>query len=158
MASTRPRGDAGASGTSHMRDVKLADAAAVSRLLEALGYPCDEIDAERRIRRVNASPRQSLIVAELQNQVVGMVSLDFMFYLPLGRETCRITALVVDERWRKMQVGRELLRFAEGLARREGSVRIELTTAAQRTDAHRFYAASGYIQSSLRFVKNLGEG
>jgi GNAT superfamily N-acetyltransferase len=141
-----------------MRDAKLHDAAAVQRLLEALGYPCDEPDAERRIRRVNASPRQSLIVAEMKEQVIGMISLDFMFYLPLGRETCRITALVVDERFRKQQIGRELLRFAEGIARREGALRIELTTAAQRTDAHRFYAASGYSQSSLRFVKNLSEG
>ncbi len=141
-----------------MRDAKLHDAASVQRLLEALGYPCDEPDAERRIRRVNASPRQSLIVAEMKEQVIGMISLDFMFYLPLGRETCRITALVVDEGFRKQQIGRELLRFAESLARREGALRIELTTAAQRTDAHRFYTASGYAQSSLRFVKNLSEG
>lgn len=140
-----------------MRDAKLHDAKAVQRLLESLGYPCDEADAERRIRRVNASPRQSLIVAEQKEHVIGMISLDFMFYLPLGRETCRITALVVDESFRKQQVGRDLLRFAEGIARREGAVRIELTTAAQRTDAHRFYAASGYSQSSLRFVKNLCE-
>lgn len=141
-----------------MRDAKLHDAAAVQRLLEALGYPCDLADAERRIRRVNASPRQSLIVAERKEQVIGLISLDFMFYLPLGRETCRITALVVDEGFRKQNIGREMLRFAEGIARREGALRIELTTAAQRTDAHRFYAASGYSQSSLRFVKNLSEG
>jgi GNAT superfamily N-acetyltransferase len=141
-----------------MRDAKLHDAAAVQRLLEALGYPCDAADAERRIRRVNASPRQSLIVAELKEQVIGLISLDFMFYLPLGRETCRITALVVDEGFRKQQIGREMLRFAEGIARREGALRIELTTAAQRTDAHRFYTSSGYAQSSLRFVKNLSEG
>lgn len=157
MASAAPPGNASIDGRALMRDVKLRDAAAVCRLLEALGYPCDEEDAERRIRRVNASPRQSLIVAELRDQVIGMISLDFMFYLPLGRETCRITALVVDEHHRKRQVGRDLLRFAETLARREGATRIELTTAAQRTDAHRFYAASGYAQSSLRFVKNLSE-
>jgi GNAT superfamily N-acetyltransferase len=148
---------AGKSAALRIRDAKLHDASAVRRLLEALGYPCDEADAERRIRRVNASPRQSLIVAEMREQVIGMISLDFMFYLPLGRETCRITALVVDERFRKQQVGRDLLKFAEGIARREGALRIELTTAAQRTDAHRFYAASGYAQSSLRFVKNLSE-
>jgi GNAT superfamily N-acetyltransferase len=157
VGSKEPLRDAAKPGSLRIRDAKLHDASAVRRLLEALGYPCDEADAERRIRRVNASPRQSLIVAELKEQVVGMISLDFMFYLPLGRETCRITALVVDERFRKQQVGRDLLRFAESIARREGALRIELTTAAQRVDAHRFYTASGYTQSSLRFVKNLTE-
>ncbi|MDZ4811229.1 MAG: GNAT family N-acetyltransferase [Pseudomonadota bacterium] len=157
MGSSVPVTPGGKTTSWRMRDAKLHDAIAVQRLLESLGYPCDEADAERRIRRVNASPRQSLIVAEQKEQVIGMISLDFMFYLPLGRETCRITALVVDENFRKQQVGRDLLRFAEGIARREGAIRIELTTAAQRTDAHRFYAASGYSQSSLRFVKNLCE-
>lgn len=158
MGSSQPVSSSGKPTSLRIRDAKLHDAGAVRRLLEALGYPCDEADAERRIRRVNASPRQSLIVAELKEQVIGLISLDFMFYLPLGRETCRITALVVDEHFRQQQVGRDLLRFAEGIARREGAMRIELTTAAQRTDAHRFYTASGYVQSSLRFVKNLGEG
>lgn len=157
MGSSEPVSAGGKSVGLRMRDAKLRDAPTVRRLLEALGYPCDDADAERRVRRVNASPRQSLIVAELGDQVIGMISLDFMFYLPLGRETCRITALVVDERFRKQQFGRELLRFAEGLARREGAHRIELTTAAQRTEAHRFYTNSGYAQSSLRFVKNLSE-
>ena len=140
-----------------IRDVKLRDAAAVSRLIEGLGYPCDVAEAERRIRRVNASPRQSLVVAELHDHVCALLSLDFMFYLPLGRESCRITALVVDEAHQKHGVGRELLRFAECAARREGSARIELTTAESRTQAHEFYRRCGFEQASLRFVKRLGD-
>lgn len=142
-------------GGLRFRDAKLHDAAAVSRLIEALGYPCDVPEAERRIRRVNASPRQALVVAEWKDAVCGLISLDFMFYLPLGRETCRITALVVDERFRKHGVGRELLRYAETASRRENAARLELTTAASRTDAHTFYRRCGFEQSSLRFVKQL---
>ncbi len=138
-----------------MRDAKLHDASAVARMIEALGYPCDLAEAERRIRRVNASPRQALVVAEMRAVVCGLISLDFMFYLPLGRETCRITALVVDERFRKHGVGRELLRYAETAARREGAARVELTTAESRTDAHEFYRHCGFEQASLRFVKRL---
>lgn len=144
-------------GALRMRDAKLHDAAAVSRMIEALGYPCDLSEAERRIRRVNASPRQALVVAEFREAVAGLICLDFMFYLPLGRESCRITALVVDERFRKHGVGRELLRYAESAARREGAARVELTTAAHRTDAHEFYRHCGFEQASLRFVKRLGD-
>ncbi len=140
-----------------MRDARLRDAATVSRLIEALGYPCDLAEAERRIRRVNASPRQALVIADWQDAGCGLLSLDFMFYLPLGRETCRITALVVDERFRKHGVGRELLRYAEQAARREGAARVELTTAESRTEAHEFYRRCGFEQASLRFVKRLGD-
>ena len=144
-------------GGLRFRDAKLHDATAVSRLIEALGYPCDQDEAERRIRRVNASPRQALIVAEWKEAVCGLISLDFMFYLPLGRETCRITALVVDARFRGHGIGRDLLKYAESAARREHSARIELTTAVSRTDAHDFYRHCGFEQSSLRFVKTLGD-
>ena len=134
-------------GGLRFRDAKLHDAGAVSRLIEALGYPCDLAEA--------ASPRQALVVAEWKDAVCGLVSLDFMFYLPLGRETCRITALVVDDRFRKHGIGRELLRYAENASRRENAARLELTTAASRTDAHAFYRRCGFEQSSLRFVKQL---
>lgn len=144
-------------GALRLRDAKLTDAATVSRLIEALGYPCDVAEAERRIRRVNASPRQALVIADWRDTGCGLLSLDFMFYLPLGRESCRITALVVDERFRKLGVGRELLRYAEHAARREGAARVELTTAESRTEAHAFYRRCGFEQSSLRFVKRLGD-
>lgn len=144
-------------GGLRIRDAKLHDASAVARMIEALGYPCDANEAERRIRRVNASPRQALIIAEWRDAACGLISLDFMFYLPLGRESCRITALVVDERYRKHGVGRELLKYAESAARREGAARIELTTAEHRTEAHEFYRRCGYEQASLRFVRRLGD-
>lgn len=139
------------------RDAKLADAPAVAALIEALGYPCELGEAERRIRRVNASPRQALILAVLGDAVCGLISVDYMFYLPLGRDTCRITALVVDARFRNQGVGRALLRHAESLARRENVARIELTTAGHRHEAHAFYTQCGYERSSVRFVKPLGD-
>ena len=140
-----------------MRRAELSDAAAVRDLLGELGYPCDLGEAQDRILHIHSSHRQSLIVAELAHTVVGMVCLDFMYYLPIGRETCRVTALVINSAHRNQQFGHALLRFAEAVARREGAARIELTTAAQRADAHRFYKASGYADNSLRFVKNLSD-
>ena len=139
------------------RDAKLADAAAVGSLIEALGYPCELGEAERRIRRINASPRQVLVLAEYDGVVRGLISLDYMFYLPLGRDTCRITALVVDEAARQLGIGRALLRHAESRARKENVARIELTTAGHRHEAHAFYTQCGYERSSVRFVKPLGD-
>ena len=54
-------------------------------------------------------------------------------------------------------IGRLLLREAESLARQSGAVRIELTSAAHREEAHAFYRACGYGEGAVRFVKRLGD-
>ena len=79
-----------------------------------------------------------------------------MYYLPLGTTTCRITALVVTPTAQGLGIGRQLLKEAERRARSGGAARIELTSGSQRTEAHAFYRACGYKDSSVRFVKQLG--
>jgi GNAT superfamily N-acetyltransferase len=140
-----------------MRRATEADAAAVARLLAELGYECSTADAAERVRALSGEDNQALIVADLHGELCGMVALDVMYYLPLGCNTCRITALVVGDGYRQFGVGRALLREAEHVARLHAAARIEVTTADHRHEAHDFYRACGYAESSLRFVKRLGD-
>lgn len=140
-----------------LRRATPSDAAGVARLLAELGYECAVADAAERIRAMAAEGRQSLIVADLHGELCGLVALDVMYFLPLGCNTCRITALVVGEGFRQFGVGRALLREAEHLARQRGAARIEVTTAEHRHEAHDFYRACGYAESSRRFVRRLGD-
>ena len=98
-----------------------------------------------------------MLGAEQHGQLAGLVGCDLSYYLPLGALTCRITALSVAEGAQRRGIGRLLLREAESLARAAGAVRIELTSAAHREDAHAFYRACGYGEGALRFVKRLGD-
>ena len=139
-----------------LRNAVPADADDVAHLLSELGYPCDIADAAERISAILANERQALVVARRDGAVCGLVSLDFMYYLPLGTTTCRVTALVVTPTAQGMGIGRHLLKEAERRARAGGAARIELTSGAQRTEAHAFYQACGYSGSSGRFVKALG--
>jgi len=139
-----------------LRNAVMADADDVARLLGELGYPCDLRDAADRIASILANERQTLVVARRDGAVCGLIALDFMYYLPLGTTTCRITALVVLADARGCGVGRRLLLDAERRARAGGAARIELTSGAQRSEAHAFYRACGYRDSSARFVKPLG--
>ncbi len=139
-----------------LRNAVLADADDVAHLLSVLGYPCDFHDAGERISSIFDNPRQALVVAHRKGMVCGLVALDFMYYLPLGTTTCRVTALVVAPDAQGMGVGRALLKEAEVRARVGGAARIELTSGSQRVDAHAFYRACGYNDSSVRFVKPLG--
>ena len=139
-----------------LRSAMIADADDVARLLTELGYPCDIDDAAERIDAIAANDRQALVLARREGAVCGLVALDFMYYLPLGTITCRVTALVVTPTAQGLGIGRQLLKEAERRARSGGAARIELTSGSQRTEAHAFYRACGYKDSSVRFVKQLG--
>ncbi len=138
-----------------LRNAVVADADDVARLLCELGYPCDLDDAIERISAILDNDRQALVVARRDGAVCGLVALDFMYYLPLGTTTCRITAMVVTPEAQGRGVGRQLLREAERRARTGGAARLEITSGSQRTDAHAFYKACGYSDGTVRFVKAL---
>ena len=139
-----------------LRNASPADADDVAALLNELGYPCERIDAFDRIATIIDNDRQALVLARHAGAVCGLVALDFMYYLPLGTITCRVTALVVTPTAQGLGIGRQLLKEAERRARAGGAARIELTSGSQRTEAHAFYRACGYKDSSVRFVKQLG--
>ena len=140
-----------------LRSAMIADADDVARLLTELGYPCEIDDAIERIDAIATNDRQALVLARRDGAVCGLVALDFMYYLPLGTITCRVTALVVTPTAQGLGIGRQLLKEAERRARGGGASRIELTSGSHRTEAHAFYRACGYKDSSVRFVKQMGE-
>lgn len=139
-----------------VRNAGLIDADDVAALLSELGYPCDVDEAGERISEILGNDRQALLVARCAGIVCGLIALDFMYYLPLGTHTCRITAMVVTPEAQGRGLGRQLLREAERRARMAGAARIEITSGSQRADAHAFYKACGYSDGTVRFVKPLG--
>ena len=139
-----------------LRSASLMDADDVAVLLSALGYPCEREDASDRIHAIIANDRQALVLALHDGAVCGLIALDFMYYLPLGTTTCRITAMVVTPEAQGRGLGKLLLREAERRARSGGAARLEITSGSQRTDAHAFYRACGYSDGTVRFVKHLG--
>lgn len=140
-----------------LRSASPMDADDVAALLTELGYPCERAEALDRIASILDNDRQVLVLARCGGAVCGLVALDFMYYLPLGTHTCRVTALVVTPDAQGRGLGRQLLREAERRARTGGAARIELTSGSQRTDAHAFYRACGYSDGTLRFIKRLGD-
>jgi ribosomal protein S18 acetylase RimI-like enzyme len=133
------------------------DGFGLSELLGILGYPCPPEEASQRVLELHRDGNQTLLVADAQGNLLGMIACDLSYYLPLGAPTCRITAVAVNSGAQRRGVGRLLLREAEMLARANGAVRIELTSAEHRHDAHAFYRACGYVDGALRFVKRLGD-
>jgi ribosomal protein S18 acetylase RimI-like enzyme len=140
-----------------LRPATAGDADQLARLFAILGYPCTAAEARGRVAKLENEADQRLLVAERDGMLLGMLALDFMYYLPLGATSCRVVALAIAPEAQRQGIGRWLLREAEGLARQAGAARIELTSAGHRQEAHEFYRQCGYEDTAVRFMKRLGD-
>ena len=140
-----------------VRGVEPDDAAAVAALLDVLGYPCTEAEARERIAHFREDARQFLLLAMSNGTACGLVAMKLNYSLTRGADVGRITALVVAPESHGQGVGRRLLREVETIARRNGAMRLEVTSNPSRIGAHAFYHACGYSDGSRHFFKPLGD-
>jgi len=138
-----------------VRSARAADAADLAPLLAQLGYPQGAVGLDERIDRMADTGTDAVLVAVVDGRVVGLVSLHVTPFFNEGAGRGRVTSLVVDDRRRGQGIGRRLLDAAEDAARDRGCTAIELTSAAHRLDAHRFYLSAGYEVQPHRFRKPL---
>ncbi len=109
-----------------VRDARIADAPAITALLDALGYPGTAPFIEERIAQMEDHPDAELVVAVQAGEVVGVLSLNFMPQLALAGDFCRISYLCVSEQARGSGVGALLEAHAVERARVRGCDRVEL--------------------------------
>jgi GNAT superfamily N-acetyltransferase len=132
----------------HLRKTTLADAEAVRALVEELGYgPLEASTFARGLAAVLEDPAQQLLVAEVDEEVVGFMSLDIKPQVRLVGLVVTIDELVVTERARGRGVGKRLVDFAKAEAIRTGARRLELHTARKRPSYERgFYVKNGFTE------------
>jgi GNAT superfamily N-acetyltransferase len=100
--------------------------------------------------------RGDVFVAERDGDVVGVCQvLIFQHFQHAGGWCCEIESMHVREDNRSQGVGGALIDAAEAFARERGCYRMQLTSNAVRTDAHRFYVAHGYSATHQGFKKFL---
>ena len=136
-----------------IRAARREDAASLARLLGELGYPSSREQVERRLERLGEADR--LFVAELEREVVGLAGLHVSAALEYDGDAAKVSAIVVDERFRRRGVGEALMDALENEARALGCVILFLTTAERREDAHAFYRRIGLEETGRRFAKRL---
>jgi len=98
-----------------------------------------------------------VLVAQLDGDVVGVCQvMVFQHFQHAGGWCCELESVHVRGDVRNRGIGAALLRSAEVLALERGCYRTQLTSRNVREDAHRFYRANGYVQTSQGFKKSLG--
>jgi GNAT superfamily N-acetyltransferase len=143
------------STTMRVRTATRADAAAMAQLLGELGYQTDAEAVPARLTAVESAGGNTFLVVGADDRVVGLASVAWLATLHVDAPVCYMTALVAAHDTRGQGVGRLLVSAAEGWARAHGCVRLSVTSAEHRADAHAFYPRCGLPYSGRRFTKSL---
>lgn len=102
---------------------------------------------------ITDDPRQTLLVAEQDGQIVGTVLLELYPNLTHeGRMSGVIENMVVAPDVRREGVGRLLLDEVNRRARARNAVKLSLTSNLAREGAHRFYEALGWRHSHAGYT------
>lgn len=125
---------------------------------DALGGHGDTTDPEafvdyvRAFTAIEASPNQTLYIAERGGEVVG--TFQTMLTISLtgrGSSAMIIEAVQTRSDMRGQGIGARMIEFAIAEAKGRGVRLVQLTSNAIRKDAHRFYERLGFKPSHLGF-------
>lgn len=139
----------------NIRKATVNDAESIRKLLEQLDYPTDNGFIENKLPLMIAHPDEELMVFEMDNAVLGFISIHFVPQIALDGDFAVISYFAVDEAARSKGVGKALEAYCHKLAVERNCDRIQVHCHSRRTDAHRFYEREGYQESPKYFIKKL---
>lgn len=131
--------------------------------LERDFFTADHIISRRSFRRFVASPKSTLIVAEVDGKVAGCVLVNYRTRSRRGR----LYTISVGREFQRRGIARRLMAAAEASARRRGCRFMRLEVRADDAGAIALYESSGYERfgrrrryydnriDALRFEKSL---
>ena len=139
-----------------LRDATVADLPAILAMLAEDTIPANrEADPSdprylAAFEAIDADPNQHLIAAEMGGRVVGTMQLSFLPGLSFtGSWRGLIEAVRIASDLRGQKLGERMILWAIEQCRVRDCKLVQLTSSAKRTDAHRFYARLGFVQSHV---------
>ena len=106
--------------------------------------------------QISCDPNHELIVAELDQKVIGTLHLIFLPSISYqGGLRAQIESVRVDRKYQNRGIGSEMMNWTVQSARERGAHIMQLTTHTSREDAHRFYEKLGFQKSHLGMKLNL---
>ncbi|HEX9962624.1 MAG TPA: GNAT family N-acetyltransferase [Pyrinomonadaceae bacterium] len=104
----------------------------------------------KAFEEIEADKNNELVIAEIDGAVVGTLQITFTPSISFqGGKRATIESVRVDEKYRGRGIGKELMKRAIERAKQENCFTVQLTTNADRADAHRFYENLGFKGSHL---------
>jgi ribosomal protein S18 acetylase RimI-like enzyme len=94
---------------------------------------------------IDRDPNNILVVAEVEQSIIGMLQLTFIPYLThIGSWRCLIEGVRIHPEYRGKGLGRTLIEWSIDAARKRQCQIVQLTSDKQRPEALRFYESLGF--------------
>ncbi len=140
-----------------IRSVTTADFDRICELLQQLwpGKPLDKRALKGVLTRGLRSSQDVYLCVEIENDIAGFCSLAIRNSLWQEARIGTVAEMVVDETYRKRGIGTALLGTIIDMARQKGCTRIEVDSAFDREEAHRFYEKAGFVKRAYLFSREL---
>lgn len=143
--------------TIDINEAVLSDFDGILKLLSQL-WPDKKLNRSALMDIFSASinsPDYTYLCAKTDGRVIGFCSIVIRISLWQEGLIGHINELVIDESFRHIGIGTNLLDAAIGSATKKGGKRIELDSAFHREDAHRFYENAGLTMRAYLFSKEV---
>ena len=104
----------------------------------------------KAFEEIEADRNNELTIAEKDGEIIGTLQITFTPSISFqGGKRATVESVRVDKKYRGQGIGKDLMLWAIERAKEENCVAIQLTTNAERPDAHRFYENLGFKNSHL---------
>ena len=134
-----------------LRAAAASDAPAIGALLSELGHPAERAEIPGRLAAIVEEGGAVVVAVDAQGEPIGLISMSRHSVPHWPGPIAYITALVTAGSARRRGVGQRLVAHAREWAREKGCVRLTVTSAEHRADAHAFYPACGMPCTGRRF-------
>lgn len=135
-----------------IRLASMEDAAGITQLSEALGYPVDADTIGERLRRLHASRDDRVVVAEAgSGQIVGWLHAAKRLMLE-SEQRCEILGLIVDREFRGKGIASQLVAAVESWARSNEIPEMAVASNIVREESHPFYERLGYTRVKTQHI------
>jgi len=99
---------------------------------------------------IHNDPRNELVVADIDGQVVGCIQLTFIPGLShKGALRCQIEGVRIAQDFRGKKLGQQMFQWAIARARSHNCALVQLTSTASRVEALKFYERLGFTPSHV---------
>jgi GNAT superfamily N-acetyltransferase len=140
-----------------VRKATKGDTSSILGLLYEMGRPTPKNKSKkayfvRQIARYALEPDKKILVAVLDSQIVGLVSMVFLHRLNQTKLEMYIPELVVSKKYHRRGIGKSLIDACIKIAKKKKCYRIRLESGYQRKKAHIFYKRLGFKQRALTYT------
>ncbi|MDO7905000.1 GNAT family N-acetyltransferase [Paenibacillus sp. JX-17] len=135
----------------------LQDCEAITSLLREVSYPTTFNVMKERMQGIEAENHSIMLVAELEEKVVGFISLQRVQSKAYPDPAAQITMLVVSRDHRYEGIGKRLVERGEQWGREQEGVQLFITGAnrERHAEAHAFYERIGFDKKGYRLSKKI---